>query len=297
MQIVFLGTSCMFPTKERSHSSVFLSYDNEGILIDCGEGTQRQMKISGINLNKITKILISHWHGDHVLGLAGIIQSLNVLEYEKKLEIYGPKGTKKNVKRLLSSFIFKNNLKMKIKDLTKEGFFFESKKFKLESYNLDHGVPCLGFSLVENDKLKINMDEIKKKKIPFGPLIGELQEGKPVFFNGKKINPEEVSYSVKGKKVSFISDTALCKECYKLANDADILVCESSYSSTLENKSEEYKHLTSKQAALIASKANAKKLVLTHFSNRYKDTQELEDDARDYYDNVICAKDFMKINL
>ena len=116
-------------------------------------------------------------------------------------------------------------------------------------------------------------------------------------FRGNKINPDELSYIVKGKKLSFISDTVLCQNCYALAEMADLLICESAYSSKLEDKAKKYKHLTAKQAALIANRANVKRLVLTHFSSRYKNTQEIEEDARNYFDNIICAKDFMKIKV
>ena len=154
MQILFLGTSSMVPTKERNQSGVLISYKNEGILIDCGEGTQRQLKIAGVKLTKITKILISHWHGDHVLGLTGLIQSMNAAGYDKKLEIYGPKGSKVFIKRLFQVFKFARKMNIEVIDVNR-GKFFENDDFILEAQPLKHNVDTLGYSLNEKGKRKI----------------------------------------------------------------------------------------------------------------------------------------------
>ena len=296
MQITFLGTSSMVPTKERNQIAVFLSYGSEGILFDCGEGTQRQFKIAGISLTKVTKILISHWHGDHVLGLPGLIQSLSSMNYAGKLEIYGPVGTKKRMEKMFEAFVFDKRLDFVAKEV-KHGIFFENEEFQLEAYLLEHGIETLGYRFFEKEKRKIDMKKIKKFGIPVGPLLGKLQKGQKIEHNGKKIEPDDVTYIVNGKKIAYVTDTILCDNCYKVADDTDILICEATYSSELVDKSEEYGHMTAKQAASIANKSNVKQLVLIHFSARYKNTQELEEDARSIFDNVICAKDFMKIEL
>jgi len=122
MQILFLGTSSMVPTKERNQSGILISYGSEGILVDCGEGTQRQLKIAGISLAKITKILISHWHGDHVLGLPGLIQSMSAAGYEKKLRIYGPTGTKKFMKKMFEAFLFDRKIDIEVNEVKKGEF-------------------------------------------------------------------------------------------------------------------------------------------------------------------------------
>ena len=296
MQITFLGTSSMVPTKERNQIAVFLSYGSEGILIDCGEGTQRQFKIAGISLTKVTKILISHWHGDHVLGLPGLIQSLSSMDYNGKLEIYGPIGTKKRMEKMFEAFVFDKRLEFAVKEV-KSGIFFENNEFQLEAYSLEHGIETLGYRFIEKDRRKLDMKKIKKLGIPVGPLLGKLQQGKAVELNGKKIDADEVTYPEAGKKIAYITDTLHCDNCYKIAENADLLICEATYSSKLVGKSEEYGHMTAKQAAQVANKVNVKQLVLIHFSARYKNTQELEEDARNIFDNVICAKDFMKIDL
>ncbi len=296
MQLTFLGTSSMIPTKERNQTSVFLSYGSEGILFDCGEGTQRQMKIAGLSLTKVTKVLISHWHGDHVLGLPGLMQTLSSSEYEKTLEIYGPTGTKKRMESMFEAFVFDKRLSFKVIEV-KSGKFFENNDFEIESYPLEHGIETLGFRFVEKDKRKIDMKKIRKLGIPEGPLLGKIQQGIEITHQGKKVNPDEVTYIEGGKIVAYVTDTLLCDNCYKVAENADLLISESTYSSKLTDKSEEYGHMTAKQAGQLANKANAKQLVLIHFSARYKNTQELEEDARNVFDNVVCAQDFMKIEL
>jgi len=295
MQITFLGTSCAKPTKERSHSAIFLSYGSEGILFDCGEGTQRQFAIAGIKPSKITKIMISHWHGDHVLGLPGLIQTMSLSEYEGKLKIYGPKETKERLKKMMDALIFENRIDIEVHEI--DGKFIDTKDFSIEAIELDHNIISLGFRFVEKDKRRINVPFIKKLGIPEGPLLGKLQEGETITWKGKKISPDDATKTEKGKIICYHPDSAPAKNSLKLAQDADILICESTYASDLEKKAHDYKHMTAKQAGLVASQSNAKKLFLTHFSPRYKDAHELEEDARDVFDNVIAAKDFMKIKL
>ena len=296
MQITFLGTTCMIPTKERNHSSVFLSYKSEGMLFDCGEGTQRQLKIAGIKPTKVTKILISHWHGDHVLGVPGLMQTLGASEYNKTLEIYGPQGTKEHIKAMFEAFVFDRPFEIKVKEVL-SGTFFQNKDFELSALPLKHGIPTLGYAFIEKDKRKIDVKAVKRIGIPEGPLLGRLQAGESIMFKGKKIGPAKTTITVKGRKIAFISDTVPCTNCYKIAQDADLLICEAAYSSALEEKARQYKHMTAKEAALVASRSNVKQIILTHFSARYKNTHELQEDAQSVFQNVQCAKDFMKVNL
>ena len=294
MEILFLGTSSMVPTKERNQSGILVSHGSETILVDCGEGMQRQLKIAGVKLIKITKILISHWHGDHVLGLPGLIQTMSASEYGRTLRIYGPAGTKEYMKKMFETFIFDKKIDIEIYEV-KNSRFFESEELVVEAHILEHNIETLGFNIIEKDKRRINLAFIRKLGIPDGPLLGKLQEGKSITWKGKKASADEATILTKGKKLTIINDTSPCSGADLLAKDADLLVCEATYSSKLENKSEEHGHMTSKQAAELANRANAKKLVLTHFSARYKDTNELEEDAKDYFYNTSCARDFMKI--
>lgn len=286
----------MVPTKERNHSAIFLSYETEGILIDCGEGTQKQLKIAGIKPNKVNKIIISHWHGDHVLGLPGLMQTLAKTNYDKKLKIYGPKGSKKKIKKMLEVFEFENGLEMEVREIKKQKFI-DTKKYSIKAYTLSHGIESLAFRFQEKDRRRIKTNYITKIGLKPGPLLGKLQDGHTIEWKGQKITPKQATYKVKGKTITFISDTEACKNCIEAAKNADLIISESTYTTKHQDKAKEYKHLTTQEAAQIATQAEAKKLILTHFSPRYKDIKEIEEDAKIYFNNVICAYDFMKVHL
>jgi ribonuclease Z len=294
MELTFLGTGCMSPTKERNHQAIFLTYRNEGLLFDCGEGTQRQFFQADIKVTKITKMFISHWHGDHVLGIPGLLQTLNNSDYSGTLEIFGPKGIKENIDGLLKVYDFSLVFDHRITEI-KDGDVIETSDYAVAAVGLEHSVECLGFSFVEKDRLRIKLPFIKKKGIPEGPLLGKLQDGQDIEWKGEKIKAEDATYPVKGKKISFVMDTVLCNGCNTLAKDADILVCESVYTKKYEDKAEEYKHMTAEQAGLLASRSNVDRLILTHFSQRFKTTEELCEEAKTVFDNTICAFDFMKV--
>ncbi|MEK6938632.1 MAG: ribonuclease Z [Nanoarchaeota archaeon] len=295
-EIIFLGTSCMQPTKERNHPSFLLQFNQENILFDCGEGTQRQLRIAGLKPAKITRLLISHWHGDHVFGIPGLLSSMGADQFAKKLYIYGPKGSKKYLENMLNGFVAKDIIEFEIKEVEK-GIFFENEDFCLEAQPLKHSADCIGFSFIEKDRLRINLSKAAKFGLKEGPILGKLQQGEAVVFEGKKIKSSEVAYEVKGKKISYIADTLPCAGANKLAKDADLLISEGTHLSEIEDKAEKYMHLTIKDAALIASQNNAKKLVITHLSQRYKSVSEVVDEARLYFDNSIIASDFMRIKV
>ncbi|MDO8628678.1 MAG: ribonuclease Z [Nanoarchaeota archaeon] len=297
MKITFLGTSCMMPTPKRNHPAVVLSWEGENILLDCGENTQRQLRIAGIPPTAITKILLTHWHGDHVLGLPGLIQSMVGNNYARVLEIYGPKFTKKNVEHMLGGFALQGD-KMKI--LVKEvdaGIFFENRDFRLESLQVKHSVPCVAFAFQELPKRKMNLALLKKLGIPRGPLFGKLQRGEDVMFNGKKVLAKKATFLVPGKRIVYLTDTSLVDNCYVIAKNADVLVSESTYSKVDEEKAKEKLHLTAEQAALIAKKSKAKKLALMHFSQRYKDVSALEREAQKVFKHSQVMNDFDVITL
>ncbi|MEK6916281.1 MAG: ribonuclease Z [Nanoarchaeota archaeon] len=295
MEIVFLGTGSMVPTKERNHQSIFVSHNGEGLLFDCGEGTQRQLKIANIRLGKLSKIFITHWHGDHVLGLPGLLQTLGSSDYERRLEIYGPEGTKKRVEHLLKGFSFNIDFEHEIFEISETVLNF--KDFSVVVKSLEHGVPCLGYAIIEHDKRKIKTNVIKRLGIPDGPLLGKLQENKEIKWNNIVVLPKDATFVVKGKKIAIVLDTMLCNGVYALAKDADVLISEASYTSELEEKAEEYNHLTAKQAALAASQSNVEKLVLTHLSQRYKTPEKVLEEASTIFKKTIIAHDFMKIKV
>ena len=160
-EIIFLGTSCMQPTKKRNHPSFMLSYKTENILFDCGENVQRQMRLTGIKPAKVTRLLISHWHGDHVFGIPGLMSSMGADQYAKKLYIYGPKGSKKYLTHLFKSFASNDIIPYEIKEV-KSGVFFENDEFQLVAEPLKHSAECVGFSFIEKDRLRIKVAKAEK---------------------------------------------------------------------------------------------------------------------------------------
>ena len=295
IEIIFLGTSCMQPTKERNHPSFLLKYKTENILFDCGENVQRQMRITGIKPAKITRLLISHWHGDHVFGIPGLINSMGSDQYAKKLNIYGPKGSEKYFNHMLKSFAGSGVIENEVKEVT-SGKFYENDDFMLIAEKLKHSAECIGFSFIEKDKRRVNTLKAEKSGLS-GPILGELQKGKTVTFKGKKIKPDDVTYLVQGKKISYIADTLPCNGANKLAENADLVISEGTHLSDIGEKTKKYMHLTVKDAALIASENGAKKLVITHISPRYKSISEIVEEARTYFDETIVAEDFMRIRV
>lgn len=300
MQLTFLGTAAMVPTKDRNVQGIHLEYKGEGILIDCGEGTQRQMNIAGINRQKLKKILISHWHGDHIAGLIGLIQTLGNIDEPGTLHIYGPQGSEEYLGHLLKCCAFDLRIEIKLTEI-KAGEepvrFYENEDYELHAVALRHSIPCLGYSLIEKDKRKINLKKTTELGIPQGPLIGRLQRGETIEVEGRKILPDKVSTIQEGKKIAFVLDTEACAGINNLARDADVLVAEATYESSLDEKAEEYKHMTAQTVAQIASQEGVQKLVLTHFSQRYKDVSVIEEDARKVFPDTICAYDFMQLQL
>jgi ribonuclease Z len=299
-EIVMLGTSCMVPTKERNVQGIYVEFKGEGMLFDCGEGTQRQMNIIGINRNKVRKIFITHWHGDHVSGLIGLLQTMSNNENPQKVMIFGPRDTKERIAHLMRAVSFEDNrLELEVKEINPNGVerIYDGEEYYIEASYLDHKMPCLGYSFIEKDKRRVSMAAAKKIGLKEGPLVGKLQAGKSVEFKGKTIHPDEVTYVQAGKKLSIVLDTLPCENAYDLARDADLLIAESAYTSDKEEKALEYKHMTTKQAALIATNANAKKLIITHFSQRYKTNSELAEEIKTFFPNSECAYDFMKIKL
>jgi len=286
----------MIPTVERNHSSILISYKNEGILVDCGEGTQRQLRIAKIKPNKITKLLITHWHGDHVLGIPGLLQNLAAHNYSKNLEIYGPKGTKKYLRHMLAGIAMQHKIKFTVKELTKS-IFYKDSALILECAPLKHIIPCLAYSLRETDNVKININYTKKFGLTQHPLLGKLQKGKNVTYKGKKILAKKATIKTPGKKVTIIMDTAPNPNALNLAKNSDLLITEATWGRELEKFVKKRKHLTAELAAQIAKKSKSKELILTHFSQRYKSLDSLEKEAKKIFKNTRTAKDFMEVRL
>ena len=302
IKITFLGTGSAIPTARRSHTAIYLQYKAENILIDCGEGTPRQFRKAKINPCKVTKILITHWHGDHVLGLSGFLQTLALNGMTKKVELYGPEGTKEKVREFFDTFMrpgWKMNLEVfevgEEKFLENDEFYFESKLAK-------HSVEAVSYSFVVKEKSRLDRDKLAKLKIGNSPLMGKLAQGKIVTIDGKKIDGKKLVYTEPKRKVTVVLDTLVCPGAVSNAKDADLLICESSYSIEEAETALDHMHLTSKDACTIAKKAKVKDLVLTHISQRYdvipkKILSEAEEVLKGSGIGVRVAEDFDEIVL
>lgn len=297
MEITFLGTGSMVPTIDRNATSILISYKDENILVDCGEGTQKQFRYAGISPAKITRILITHWHGDHVFGLPGLLTTIAKFAPEKKLDIYGPMGSSRYLSVLLSSYVPLSKEKLHVHEISKEGIFFENEDFKLKAFNLEHTTKCLGYSIIEQDKRNIDMEYIKKFGLKQHPILRELQQGKNITWNKKNILASKATKLKKGKTISIVLDSNFNRNIAANVKNSDLLICEATLGDEFENKAKEYKHLTSGQSARIARDAGVKRLIMTHFSQRYKDISSLTSEARKIFKNTEAAKDFMKISL
>lgn len=290
IKITFLGTSDSIPTKLRNHSAILLAYKNENILIDCGEGTQRQFKIAEVSPMKLTSILITHWHGDHTFGLPGLLQTLARQEYNKTLKIYGPKGTKRCI-NLLKELV-NIDLPLEVYEIENK-VFIDNSEFYIETKSMDHASPANAYSFIIKDKRRLDKQKLKKLKLPNSPIIKSLQQGKDIMYGNKKIKASQVSYIEKGRKVTVILDTKLNQNAINLAKDSDILISESSFSSEDKDQAEKFKHLTAVDAATIAKRAKVKCLVLTHISQRYEgNLSKIEKEAKKIFKNASIARDF-----
>jgi ribonuclease Z len=296
IKINFLGTSAQIPTAKRNHSAILLNYKDENILFDCGEGTQRQFRKAKLNPCKITRIAITHIHGDHIFGLPGLLSTLNFSGYNKELHIYCPRGAKKIIEEFIDLEHLKNDFKIKVEEVS--GKFYESEEFYLEAESMEHGIPTNAYNFVIKSKTRIDKSKLKKYKIQEGPLLKDIKEGKDIVYNRKKYRAKDLTYSEEGKKVSIVLDTLFNKKISKFADGADILICDSSFTSENSKEAKEHMHLTAKQDGEIAKSAKAKKLILTHISQRYEgNLKGLLNDAKSVFKNTIIAEDFSEFEI
>ena len=296
IKVTFLGTSAQIPSAKRNHTAILITYKDENILVDCGEGTQMQFRKAQLNPCKLTTILITHIHGDHTFGLPGLLSTLNFSGYNKYLRIYCPKGAKKIIEEFIDIEHLKNGFKIKIEEVS--GKFYENEDFYLESESMQHGIPTNAYNFVIKSKSRIDKLKLKKYKIPEGPLLKNLKQGKDIFYEGKKYKAKELVYLEEGKKISFVLDTVLNNKIARFVKGADLLICDSSFSSENSKEAKEHMHLTARQDGQIAKSAKVKKLVLTHISQRYDNKlKELLDDAKKEFKNVVIAEDFSTFEI
>jgi ribonuclease Z len=296
IKVTFLGTSAQIPSPRRNHTAILLTYNQENILVDCGEGTQTQFRKAKINPGKITKILITHIHGDHTFGLPGLLNTLSFSEYNKTLHIYGPKGFKEFMKEFLNMFKIERNFKIEVHEITQPGLFFKNEEFELHAEKMQHGIPANAYFFKLNDKIRINKEKIQKLKINDIENLKKLKQGKDITHNKKNYKNSQLTYLEQGKKVSFVLDTLYNDKIIPFAVNSDLLICDSSFSSHEKDLAKEHLHLTSEQDAIIAKKSHSKKLILTHISQKYENkTKELLEDAKKHFKDVKVAKDLDEV--
>ena len=297
MEITFLGTSSAVPSKHRNHAGIIIKYFKDTLLFDCGEGTQRQLTYAKISPMKINKIFITHFHGDHVLGLAGLIQSMGFRGREEDLDIYGPKGLGRLINAVLKIGYFQLNYNINIHEID-EGIVVETDEYVIRSIIAEHNIDNISYSVYEKKKPRFLREKAIELGVPVGPAFGKLHNGQEVEVNGKIIKPEQVLGPPReGKKVTYSGDTRPCEKLIELAQNSDVLIHEATYENADLDKAIEHCHSTSKEAAEIAKKANVKLLALTHISTRYTTDLNIKNEAREIFENTVVANDFTEINI
>lgn len=300
LRVVFLGTAGSIPTPQRSLPSVAVQRNGELFLFDCGEGVQRQMIKARVSFHRRMKVFITHMHGDHVLGLPGLLQSMSLLGRENELEIYGPSGLKAFVEAVKQTVQFVLTFPLKVFEIEDAAVVCEEKEYAVNAVWAEHVIPNLAYALVEKTRSgEFYPEKAKSLGIPKGPLWSKLQHGSAVkLADGRVIKPEEVLGSPRsGRKVVYTGDTKPLQAIVKLAEGADLLIHESTFDDELLERAEEDGHSTPSQAAGIAKKTKAKQLILTHISARYKTADLLLEQAKKTFSHVNVAEDFMKIDL
>ncbi|MBS7633423.1 ribonuclease Z [Candidatus Bathyarchaeota archaeon] len=296
----FLGTAGSIPTPKRSLPAILIQRENEQIMFDCGEGVQRQMIKAKTGFHKKMKIFITHMHGDHVLGLPGLLQTMTLLDRKRKLEIYGPAGITGFLECIRETVQFVLTFPIEIFEIKKPGVVCDEKEYIVEAAWANHVIPS--FAYVFTEKIRPGYfypEKAKKLGIPEGPLWSRLQHGQEVTLpNGKVVKPEEVLGKPRlGRKIVYTGDTSSVENLGKFGADADLLIYDSTLDDSLADKAEEDGHSTPSQAARAAKKIGAKVLVLTHISARYTENDLLLRQAQKIFKNTVVAEDFMKIEI
>lgn len=288
--LIIFGTSSQHPTRERNHGGYLIRWNGEGFLCDPGEGTQRQFIFANVSPTQVTRILISHFHGDHCLGVGSMLMRLN-LDGVKEVHCYYPASGKKYFDRLRYGTSYHEAIKVIEHPVEQEGIVDDSGEFIIEAYRLDHGnIENLGWRIREKDEIKFHKEKLDAFGIR-GPMVTELKNKGSLVVDGKKVQLEEVSYVRTGDVVAVVIDTRPCPGVFKTADNARLLLCESTYLETEKKLAKDHFHLTAREAAEIAKLARAEELVLTHFSARYISLKPFEEEARKVFPNTHVAKD------
>jgi ribonuclease Z len=300
MCVIFLGTGGSVPTVARSLPAVLLLRQGEQLMFDCGEGVQRQMVKAKVGFHRRMKVFVSHLHGDHVLGLPGLLQTMALLGRERKLEVYGPEGIGRFLECVRESLQFGLTFPVEIREVCGDGVVCEERDYTVEAVRSDHVVSGFVYAFVEKPRAgKFYPKKARALGVPEGELWSRLQRGESVELgDGRVVGPEEVLGSLrKGRKIVYSGDTRPFEAFVGFAAGADLVIHESTFDDALAEKAGLDGHSTPSQAALQAKKAKAEKLVLTHISARYADSGLLLEQARKVFADALVAEDFLVLEL
>jgi ribonuclease Z len=289
-ELVVLGTASQAPTRTRNHNGYLLRWDGEGLLFDPGEGTQRQMLLAGVRASEISRICVTHFHGDHCLGLPGVLQRLSLDQVGRLIEAYYPAEGEEYFGRLRHAAVFHDLATVRERPVRGDGTIAQAPGFRLDARRLSHRVPAIGYRLSEPDGRRMLPERLAARRIA-GPDVGLLQRQGWLDVNGQRLTAEEVSEPRRGQRFAFIMDTRLCDAAFALADGADMVVCESTFLAEDAALAPEYGHLTAAEAGRIAAESGARLLVLTHFSQRYahQEPRRFADEAATAFGGEIAV--------
>ncbi len=298
MKLVFLGTSAAQPTENRGLSCICLEREGEILMFDAGEAAQISYLKSGLGWNKKMKIFVTHLHGDHCIGLLGLLQTMTMQHRTEALEIYGPSGIEEFISANIKVLNFGLSFSVII-TIVEDGIVFDSKIYSIYACKANHSVTTYSYLFVEKDKPgRFDIEKARALAIPEGKLWNQLQNGMEIKIEGRIILPEQVLGEKRpGKKIGISGDTMPTKELEKFFEDCDYLVFDSTFLDETSDKAQETCHSTAKQAAMLGKNAKVKNLILTHFSARYKDETRHLEEAKQIHQSVIAAKDFLEIEI
>jgi len=294
VQLTFLGTGGGLPSPSRGVSALAVQIGREIILFDCGEGTQRQFMFSPLSFMRVNNIFITHYHGDHFLGLPGLIQSMNFSGRENELHVYGPEGTIETVTAAATLGAFQPLFDVHAHEMA-DGDVVDLGPCSVKAISADHTVPALSYILREPDrKGRFNAQRARELGVPEGPMFARLQAGEAVVVGDRRIEPHEVMGPPRsGRRIVYSGDTRPSEALLEASRGANVLVHEATLDSSLEEGALEYGHSTARAAAEMAKAADVDQLILTHISNRYDSVDLLEAEAREIFPNTVLAHDFM----
>ena len=300
LKLVFLGTGSGKPTPSRNVSCVGLFRDGELYLFDCGEGSQTQMARSTLRPGSLSGIFLTHFHGDHVNGLPGLLGTLALNQRTEPLPICAPPGLSRWFRTLRQVGIFHPGFPIDLVEVSEQGIVYRGDGWRLESRPLSHRVPCWGYAFIEDARPgRFDVEAARALGVPPGPLFGKLQRGESITLDdGRTVSPEQVlGPSRPGFKFAYCCDTIPCDGALELAHNADVLVHESTYPAGDERSARARGHSTSGDAARCARDAGARQLILTHFSQKHMRLEDFTSGARAIFEPTIAAHDFMEIEL